>query len=224
MKDKYTINMRILIYILLTSITTFSAYSFNDSCIESNNFPFCLYEEGKQEFIIMRNEKEVGWHKVEFKKTDIGYEVKSSAYIKARYLLLLDYIFEYSSTSNWIGSILQENLISIDDDGDDYSIKVRRIDENKIEILNEDEEIIIHEGNNIFPSDHWHPYEIKSKYLLNTLNGEVLEIDVKQIDSTTWYVDGKVKYFINYDENGRWTGLKFDADEDDIIEYICTTC
>ena len=44
------------------------------------------------------------------------------------------------------------------------------------------------------------------------------------IRDSTWYVDGKVKYYINYDDEGRWTGLKFDADEDDIIEYKCITC
>ncbi len=216
--------MRILIYTLLTVIISLKAYSFNDYCINSEDFPFCLYKDGIQEFIIIRNEKEVGWHKVEFNKTDDGYQVKSSAYIKARYLLFLDYIFEYSSTAIWKNNQLSENIINIDDDGNEYSIKVRRIDKNKIEIINEEEDINIHEGNNIFPSDHWHPYEMTSKYLLNTLNGEVLEIKVNQINDNTWYVDGKVKFYINYDQEGRWTGLKFDADEDDIVEYVCTTC
>ena len=35
---------------------------------------------------------------------------------------------------------------------------------------------------------------------------KVLEIDIKQIDNNTWYIDGKVKYYINYDDEGRWTG------------------
>ena len=216
--------MKILIYILLITIISINAYSFNDECIDSEDFPFCLYKNGKQEFVIIRNDKEVGWHKVKFSKTNEGYKVDSTAYIKARYLLFLDYIFEYSSTSYWQNNQLLKNIINIDDDGNKYSIKANRLDENNIEIINEDEEKYTHEGNDIFPSDHWHPYEIKSKYLLNTLNGEVLNITVNKIDDNTWYVDGKVKYYINYDNEGRWTGLKFDADEDDIIEYKCTTC
>ena len=216
--------MKILIYTLLITIISINAYSFNDECIDSEDFPFCLYKNGKQEFVIIRNDKEVGWHKVKFSKTNEGYKVDSTAYIKARYLLFLDYIFEYSSTSYWQNNQLLKNIINIDDDGNKYSIKANRLDENNIEIINEDEEKYTHEGNDIFPSDHWHPYEIKSKYLLNTLNGEVLNITVNKIDDNTWYVDGKVKYYINYDNEGRWTGLKFDADEDDIIEYKCTTC
>ena len=216
--------MKILIYTLLITIISINAYSFNDECIDSEDFPFCLYKNGKQEFVIIRNDKEVGWHKVKFSKTNEGYKVDSTAYIKARYLLFLDYIFEYSSTSYWQNNQLLKNIINVDDDGNKYSIKANRLDENNIEIINEDEEKYTHEGNDIFPSDHWHPYEIKSKYLLNTLNGEVLNITVNKIDDNTWYVDGKVKYYINYDNEGRWTGLKFDADEDDIIEYKCTTC
>jgi len=216
--------MKILIYALLMIIVSLNAYSFNDECINSVDFPFCLYTNEKQEFVIIRNDKEVGWHKVKFSKTNEGYKVDSTAYIKARYLLFLDYIFEYSSTSYWQNNQLIKNIINIDDDGNEYSIKVSRLDENKIEIINEDEDKYMHLGNDIFPSDHWHPYEIKSKYLLNTLNGEVLNIKIKKIDDNTWYVDGKVKYYINYDNEGRWTGLKFDADEDDIIEYRCTTC
>ena len=99
MIDKYTINMRILLYTLMIIIITLKAYSFDDECIKSDNFPFCLYDNNKQEFIIIRNEKEVGWHKVEFQKTSDGFNIISSAYIKARYLLFLDYIFGYSSIS-----------------------------------------------------------------------------------------------------------------------------
>ena len=60
--------------------------------------------------------------------------------------------------------------------------------------------------------------------MINTLDGEVLTINVTKIDSNTWFVDGKVKYFINYDEDGKWIGLKFKPDEDTTIEYICTSC
>ena len=51
-------------------IVSLNAYSFNDECIKSEDFPFCLYTNGKQEFVIIRNEKEVGWHKVKFSKTN----------------------------------------------------------------------------------------------------------------------------------------------------------
>lgn len=216
--------MKFLIYTFLIICISLNAYSFDDTCINSENFPFCLYKNGKQEFIILRNDKEVGWHKVEFSESNEGFVVKSSAYIKARYLLFLDYIFEYSSVADWNNNQLISNNINIDDDGNDYSIKINRLSDEKIEITNEEENIHIHVGNNIFPSDHWHPYEVQSKYLLNTLNGEVLEINVSQIDRNTWFIDGEVKYYINYDDAGRWVGLKFSADEDDIIEYICTTC
>ena len=216
--------MKTIIYILFLVSTSLNAYSFNNECINSKNFPFCLYTDSKLEFIILRNEKEVGWHKVEFEKTNEGFNVNTTAYIKAPYLLLFDYIFEYSSKSTWIDNKLINNTVEIDDDGDDYSIKIKRTSENTLAITDQDDNINTHSGNDILPSDHWHPYEVKYKYIINTLNGEILNINVKKVNDNTWYVDGEVKYYINYDSEGRWTGLKFDADEDDIIEYICTSC
>ena len=62
--------MKTIIYILFLVSISLNAYSFNNECINSKNFPFCLYTDSKLEFIILRNKKEVGWHKVEFKKTN----------------------------------------------------------------------------------------------------------------------------------------------------------
>ena len=41
--------MRILLYTLLIIIISLKAYSFDDECIKSDNFPFCLYDNNKQE-------------------------------------------------------------------------------------------------------------------------------------------------------------------------------
>ena len=60
--------MRILLYTLLIIIISLKAYSFDDDCIKSDNFLFVFYDNDKQEFIIIRNEKEVGWHNVEFQR------------------------------------------------------------------------------------------------------------------------------------------------------------
>ena len=60
--------------------------------------------------------------------------------------------------------------------------------------------------------------------MINTLNGEVLSTKISKVDNNTWFVDGKVKYYINYDDDGRWTGLKFNPDEDTVIEYVCISC
>ncbi len=216
--------MRILVYIFFFINISINAYAFDEDCINSKNFPFCLYKDSKIEFVILRNEKEVGWHKVIFEKTSDGFNVNTTAYLKARYLLFLDYIFEYSSTSNWIKNTLNSHVVKIDDDGDKYSILINKIDENLLEITDQDKNKNTTSAKSVLPSDHWHPYEVKYKSLINTLNGEIININVTQIDNNTWYIDGEIKYYINYDKNGKWTGLKFNADEDTLIEYICTNC
>ena len=62
-----------------------SAIAFDDSCIDSNNFPFCLYE--MKSFKIFRYEEgeekeEVGWHKVKFNKLEEGFEVITNGYVQ----------------------------------------------------------------------------------------------------------------------------------------------
>jgi len=216
--------MKILIYTLFLFNLSFNAYSFNEDCINSKEFPFCLYKDSKVNFIILRDEKEVGWHNVVFEKTNNGFKVITTAYIKARYLLFLDYIFEYSSTSNWIDNRLIYQEVTVDDDGNKYNISIKSISDDLIEITDENGKTSKFPSKNIVPSDHWHPYEVKYNNIINTLNGEVLKTKVTKVDNNTWFVDGEVKYYINYDDDGKWIGLMFNPDEDTVIEYICTSC
>ena len=216
--------MRSIIYILFLLSLSINAYAFNEECINSKEFPFCIYKDSKLDFIILRNEKEVGWHKVIFEKTSDGFNAITTAYIKARYLLFLDYIFIYSAKSNWVNNQLISHEVKIDDDGDEYNISIHKITEDLLEITDQDNKTITISRNNVLPSEHWHPYEVKYKTMINTLNGEVIDTKVSKVNNNTWFVDGEVKYYINYDNEGKWTGLKFNADEDTVIEYICTNC
>ena len=214
-----------LIIINVLSIVYFfnSAIAFDDSCIDSNNFPFCLYEDSEISFKIFRYEEgeekeEVGWHKVKFNKLEEGFEVITNGYVQVPYLLLLEYVFQYSAKSIWINNNLQRYEGRVDDDGDEYSILIERIN-NEYKITNKENEIKIIKS--AFPSVHWHPYEIKANTIINLLTGDTVDITASKIDNNTWFLDGKIKYYITFDESGKWTGLKFKPDEDSIMEYIC---
>ena len=214
-----------LIIINVLSIVYFfnSAIAFDDSCIDSNNFPFCLYEDSEISFKIFRYEEgeekeEVGWHKVKFNKLEEGFEVITNGYVQVPYLLLLEYVFQYSAKSIWINNNLQRYEGNVNDDGDEYSILIERIN-NEYKITNKENEIKIIKS--AFPSVHWHPYEIKANTIINLLTGDTVDITASKIDNNTWFLDGKIKYYISFDESGKWTGLKFKPDEDSIMEYIC---
>jgi len=204
--------------------------SFNDDCINSNDFPFCLYDKSLITFKILRYEigeededkEEVGWHRVEFYKKDKGYEVLTSGYVEVPYLLLLDYQFQYSAKELWLNHTLLRYEGNIDDDGDEFKIIIERINDNELKITNKEGETNISKTS--FPSVHWNPQEIKSDSIINLLTGESVDISVSEIDENTWYIDGNIKYYISYDKSGRWIGLKFKPDEDSIMEYICTNC
>ena len=217
-----------IIIIKIISIVIFisNSIAFDDQCINSDKFPFCLYEKSEIAFKIFRYEEgeekeEVGWHKVKFNKLNKGYEVITSGYVEVPYLLLLEYVFQYSARSYWINHNLQEYEANVDDDGDEYQIVIKR---------DNDQYNIVDKENNskttklAFPSVHWNPYEIKAESIINLLTGNVVEVSVSNIEKGTWYLDGEIKYYISFDDRGRWIGLKFKPDEDSIMEYICSNC
>ena len=217
-----------LIIIKAATIVYFlnSALAFDETCINSNNFPFCLYKDSEISFKILRYEEgedkeEVGWHKVKFNRLKNGYEVITNGYVEVPYLLLLEYVFQYSAKSLWIDNNLQSYEGRVDDDGDEYTISIKKIN-NELKITDKDGETKI--VNSAFPSVHWHPHELKAKTIINLLTGDVVDISISRIDNNTWYFDGEIKYFISFDESGKWTGLKFKPDEDSIMEYICDNC
>ncbi len=202
--------------------------AFDNDCINSNNFPICLYDKSQINFKIYRydiddeEKEEVGWHKVEFKKMENSYEVYTTGYVEVPYLLLLEYQFQYAAKSIWINHQLQRYEGNVDDDGDEYQILIEKINENEFKIKDKEDNTKIIKSS--FPSVHWHPNEIQAKSIINLLTGDVVDITVSKIDTNTWYVDGDIKYYITYDKSGIWTGLKFKPDEDSIMEYICTDC
>ena len=195
----------------------------NDDCISSNDFPICLYPDKKLEFIVFRNEREVGWHTVTFKRSDDLIIAETNAFVEAPYLLVFDYTMEYHSISRWKNGKLIDLKAFLNDDGDDYEIEISKNEEGKIVVNGKEEELVL-DIKDILPTEHWHPQEINSSQLINTLNGELVNVTSTRIDDNTWYIDGDIKYFIYYDKDFRWTGLKFNADEDNIIEYICKNC
>ena len=218
--------MKYLILLLNTLIYIISpifnpAFS-DESCLKSIEFPLCIYTDKKLEFIIFRNEKEVGWHNVVFEISDEIITAETNAYVKAPYLLVFDYVMEYHSVSKWHKGKLINLVASLNDDGDEYEIRITKDTDGKITISGKEEKFIIEE--NILPTEHWHPEERNASKLINTLNGEIVNVISTQIDEQTWYLEGDIKYEITYDKDLKWTGLKFNADEDDIIEYICKNC
>ena len=220
----------IILYLSIILYFNNSAMSFDNDCINSNDFPFCLYEKSQIIFKILRYEideeddekEEVGWHKVEFHKTNNGYKVLTSGYVEVPYLLLLDYEFQYYAKGLWINHTLQKYEGYVDDDGDEFKIIIEKISDKELKITNKEGETNISKIS--FPSVHWNPEEIESNSIINLLTGEIVDINISKINENTWYIDGEIKYYITYDKSGRWKGLKFKPDEDSIMEYICTNC
>ena len=132
-----------LLFIIFICTSIMHKVSSNESCLESVEFPICLYPEKNIEFIVYRNGKEVGWHKVTFEKSDNLVIAETKAYVKAPYLLIFDYIMEYYSISTWSHGKLINLNASINDDGDEYTISIEKNSDGKIVIQGKENSYII---------------------------------------------------------------------------------
>ena len=159
-------NLRITILLIIT-LFNFSAYSFP------------IPEDGKVIFDVIRKNKVIGSHEMEFIKNDDSLLVKTNINIKVKVLFVTAYEFAHESTETWS----EGNFIKIDahtdfEDEREYFIKGR-----------DDGDLFLASGmdgkleldKNILPSNFWNIDVLKQKEIFDTQKGVVRTIDVEDL-------------------------------------------
>ncbi len=159
-------NLRITILLIIT-LFNFSAYSFP------------IPEDGKVIFDVIRKNKVIGSHEIEFIKNDDSLLVKTNINIKVKVLFVTAYEFAHESTETWS----EGNFIKIDahtdfEDEREYYIKGR-----------DDGDLFLASGmdgkleldKNILPSNFWNIDVLKQKEIFDTQKGVVRTIDVEDL-------------------------------------------
>ena len=159
-------NLRITILLIIT-LFNFSAYSFP------------IPEDGKVIFDVIRKNKVIGSHEIEFIKNDDSLLVKTNINIKVKVLFVTAYEFAHESTETWS----EGNFIKIDahtdfEDEREYFIKGR-----------DDGDLFLASGmdgkleldKNILPSNFWNIDVLKQKEIFDTQKGVVRTIDVEDL-------------------------------------------
>ena len=148
-----------------------------------STFSFPIPESDIVEFDIIRKNKVIGSHKIEFIINDDILLVKTNINIKVKALFIEVYKFAHQATETW----LDGNFIKIDahtdfEDEREYFIKGR-----------DDGDLFIASGmdgklelnKNILPSNFWNINILKQKEIFDTQNGIVRIIKVKDLGYET---------------------------------------
>ena len=198
----------------------------------TNANPILLYGN-HIDFVVYRNGSKVGYHHVKFSQEDKYLKVDISCEIKINFLFFNAFHFKYNSEARWAGGILEQLQVSVDDDGEKFSMKaVSRGQIVEVESLNGKYNV----SRPLFPTNHWHASVLKQISVLNTLTGrmnnvtivpqgsELISTEKGQIRAVRYKYNGDLENEVWYDAEGRWVKMQFKARDGSIIDYICRQC
>mgnify|MGYP003686552575 FL=1 len=169
------------------------------------------------EFDAILNDKVIGQHTFVYED---GNTV-SDANFKFEYFLM-DFIYQHKSTETWEDNCLKTISSKTDDDGDLYEVS-GHIEANQFLVTtnNETTELPLC----VMTFAYGNPTILEQKKLMNSQNGEYLDVDIQflreekhmvkgeEILSSLWQIEAKdddEDLFVHlwYDENMNWVGLK----------------
>ena len=192
-----------------------------------------LYPNGIK-FDVFRNNEKVGGHAVRFSYLISGsIGVYSKLIIKVRFLGLLVYKYDYESQSIWSNGRLIQLEANQDENG--------QVDRVNVEKKNSRLVVTSAQQNNhcaltCLPSNHWNASILDKNQVINTLTGEISNIEIENLGKFTIIAQGKeisaykyrytgdINALVWYTENGRWVKLQFSGKDGSIIDYECIEC
>ena len=194
--------------------------------------PFDLYQD-KILFDVVRDGEKVGFHEATFSGDEDDFWVTTRFELEIKFLFIRAYAFKYFSKANWKNGVLSEISISVDDDGEPFSLRGRQ---EAGEFVIESSKKKFKTSLPLFPTNHWNANVVKEKVVLNTLTGELNSVEIIARDVETlksghgeikgqrYSYTGDLDNEVWYDQKGRWVGMEFKGKDGSIITYVCQRC
>ena len=199
----------------------------------SSDQPVVDGEVWRQQFDILREGKPVGFHKVVREVDDALINVTVTSRIEVRFLTLTLYRFEYDAQETWDELGLRTLRVVLDDDGDTREFEGRRRDD-VFEWVSDG--VRYRHPMPVFPTNHWNPAVLEQDKVLNTLTGEMDQVEIMAVgreafllaarttQATRYRYSGQLELESWYDDWGQWVGMRFETEDGSTIEYRCRDC
>lgn len=180
------------------------------------------------DYLIYRNGKRVGEHRMEFARSDGVLTVAVRSNIVVTFLKVPVFKLLYQSQEQWVQGRLQS--VDVQTTQNKKISKVSLKSEGDIQTLTDVDGKVSSASVNLV-SNHWHPGVVSGSKLFNTLTGRVsnyrlteqgtsiVEVADTQISATHYRYSGDLDNDVWYDNFGRWIKMRFAADDGSMIEY-----
>jgi hypothetical protein len=185
-------------------------------------------------FRVVRDGEPVGTHVVTFTREGGALNVEVAFSLRIDALVFTLYRYDYRSQAVWRDGCLKSLHAAIDDDGERYTVDVRRTKEG----LTVSGPLGTDAGPlDLFPTNHWHPGVRDSERVINTLTGRINDVRVVDRGQERVIINGipeqPARHYAYtgeltteawYDAAGRWVKMRFAGKDGSAIELICEQC
>lgn len=169
---------------------------------------------GKLSFDVVRKGKDIGDHVYQFKGTEANFTVKVVTDISVKVPLIRTtvYSFDHDSTEVWKGGKLRHLTSKTDDDGTPHQLDTG--------------------SNGLLPASLWNEDTVRSKKLLNTIDGQVMAVRVADLGNEKvetrsgavtghhYKISGGLERDLWYDDAGNLARVSFKADDGSTVTYV----
>ena len=184
------------------------------ACVASPLTAASLPQSGSLKFDVIRKGKDIGDHSYKFTGSENFYSVKVSTNIvvKVPLIKLTAYSFQHDSVETWKNGKLQKLKSATNDDGTPHKINLN--------------------ASSVLPASLWNDDIVKSKELLNTVNGkkmfvrvadfggEVVTTKKGKVSAKHYRISGELERDLWYDKNGDLARVLFKADDGSTVIYV----
>ncbi len=193
--------------------------------------PLSLYGT-THKFLVLRDNAVVGDHVLNFFKLNNQIIAETKFNIKISFLGLSLYNYQYESRGVWEEDRLQRIDVRVNDDGKEISNTAQM--ETAGYSINNSNNLL--PNTTLFPTSHWNTNVLKQGQVFNTILGKLNTVEITNlgpekikilngfIEADHYRYTGELRLDAWYDKQGRWVKLKFLAEDQSTIEYLCTTC
>lgn len=189
-----------------------------------------LVTEEQLSFLVFLDDREIGYHKVQLRRTPQETEVSVDTRFDIKILFFNAFSYRHNAQERWNGACLEEVRSETDYDGAPLFMRSEAADTG-LKIINQNQEIML--TGCIRSYAYWDLERLRTSHLLNTQTGEYQKVAITdlgtkplQIGSRKLITDsyqleteqGDITLW--YGKNREWLGLQTRVKGDRILTYL----
>lgn len=188
---------------------------------------FAIEQEWR--FRVYLDDKEIGYHDFVLEKFDDQLRLQSQANFEYRLLFVKLYGYEHENTEIWDNGCLQAIESRTDANGKPFQVS-GALEGDRFFLNNSKGQVELPSCNMTFA--YWNPEFLEQERLINTQNGEVLDVKVSEPErveievrgvmqpALRYQLDaGELKIELWYSENNEWLALETEARGGRVLRY-----